>query len=90
MVSANIFVISVVSGIIFALYKNPSIKQTANVADSFGLEERIITALNNQNNDSQIANLQRQNAVSTLRSKLHHILNEYRIWPFSKNRLGYI
>lgn len=83
-----LIVISILCGIVYAFIKKPSLNQTANVADSFGLEERVITALNNQSNPSTIAELQRKNAITSLRKKLPNILSKYRVWPFSKRQIS--
>ncbi len=55
--------VALVSGALaYFLHFKPDIKETARRVDRFGLDERMITMLEYENDDSYIASLQRENA----------------------------
>lgn len=56
-------------GIILAIVKRSDMKKAAGRLDSFGLKERVLTAYENLDKESDFARLQRMDAVSRLRGK---------------------
>lgn len=75
-----------ISSIIYSTLTRPEATLAAKAADKFGLEERIITALENENNSSPIANMQREETINLLIKKLGFILENIIIWNFSKQK----
>ena len=57
-----------VSGVLLYFFKfKPSIDETAQRMDRLGLEERMITMLELKDDDSYIANIQRENALESIK-----------------------
>ena len=57
------FGVGLLAGIGYALYRRADMKQTAGRLDSFGLQERMITAYEQRDSEKEFALLQRQDAL---------------------------
>ena len=57
------FAAGLVAGLVYAVCKRADMKQAARRLDSFGLKERMITAYEQIDNESELARMQRQDAL---------------------------
>lgn len=62
--AALCFLIGLLAGIGYAIYRRADMRQAAMRLDSFGLKERIVTAYELMDQESELARIQRQDACS--------------------------
>lgn len=80
-------VLFAIAGLIRALWLRPTWLQCAQVADGNGLAQRAVTAWENQENQSRIAGMQREDALRHLRKNLPQIVESVRIWPLVQKKV---
>ncbi|GEC92515.1 hypothetical protein [Brevibacillus brevis] len=80
-------VLVVLTGLVRALWIRPTWLQCAQVADGNGLAQRVVTAWENQENQSMVAGMQREDALQHLRKNLPHIVESVRIWSLVQRKV---
>ncbi len=63
-----ITVILLILGVIWSIYKRPSLQDSAEAVDKLGLKERVITSLELSGNSSNIAEIQKEDTVNFLKN----------------------
>ncbi|WP_134683955.1 coiled-coil domain-containing protein [Brevibacillus migulae] len=78
-VTLVILVLSLFASLVYAWRKAPTLRTAASFADQHGLEQRVSTTLDHLNNDSPIAQLQREDTLDRLQRALPHLLAEIKM-----------
>ncbi|HZG17692.1 MAG TPA: hypothetical protein VE710_22150 [Candidatus Bathyarchaeia archaeon] len=78
-VTLGILILSLLASLIYAWRKAPTLRTAASFADQHGLEQRVTTTLDHLNNDSPIAQLQREDTLSRLQRALPQLLVEIKV-----------
>ena len=63
-----ITVVLLILGVIWSIYKRPSLQDSAEAVDKLGLQERVITSLELSGNSSDIAEIQKEDTVNFLKN----------------------
>ncbi|OLS03270.1 hypothetical protein TICRE_06980 [Tissierella creatinophila DSM 6911] len=65
--SIKLFILLMMLTIIFSIYKKPKDIELAKVIDSFGLKERVVTSLENSEDDTVFSSIQKKDTIKHLK-----------------------
>ncbi|MCK9905634.1 hypothetical protein MXD63_37305, partial [Frankia sp. Cpl3] len=86
-IALGLVLLALGGGAIWAYLQKPTDRMGAETADRHGLSERVKTALENQENDTLIARLQREDAEKRLQQALAKILESITLWQVGKKQV---
>ena len=69
----SVILISFITGIVLGIHARKKETDAALVIDSFGLKERVVTALERMDESDEISQLQRKDAAAVLKSMEENI-----------------
>ncbi|MGG1660761.1 hypothetical protein [Brevibacillus sp. NRS-1366] len=85
-IACALFLLSVLGGGLSVIWRQPTLLQSARVADGNGLAERVVTAWENRKNHSTVAKMQREDALRLLRKQLPQIVESIQVFADTQKK----